>query len=128
MSHRNEKEILAFVQGKGLQFFGSDARDGWVDFEPTEQDLAAQDLLSGQGAYEFRIKPRTVKIGSVEIEAPVLEPMDGQRIWYVNAGGEVYSNTPGNVRQEIASGHAFASREAALAAFEAITALLRGEA
>lgn len=131
MSHRNEKEILAFVQGKGLQFFGPDCCNGWVDFEPTEQDAAAQDLLSGQGAYEFRLKPRTVKIGSREVEAPVLDPQIGQELWYWDQG--LWEPVKAEGDQALKScdfteaGLFFASPEACRAAREAVTALMRGE-
>lgn len=89
---------------------------------------AVTDAVRGCPGWEFRIKPRTVKIGSREVEAPVLEPEEGQRLWFVGSDGEAYANTPKMLEFDIASGRAFATKEAALAAHDAITALLRGEA
>lgn len=82
MTHRNEKELVGIAQGKTLQFYWAGHAPEWIDFEPMAHDGAAQDLLSGGGRYEFRIKPHTVKIGSREVEAPVLEPVAGQELWY----------------------------------------------
>lgn len=77
--------------------------------------------------YEFRLKPRTVKIGNREVEAPVLEPEAGQRLWYWDSYHAESSGAPIS-KEEAASGEWFASPEAAESAFRAYTALLRGEA
>lgn len=85
--------------------------------------------------YEFRIKPKTVKIGSREVEAPVLAPEAGTELWYANTahGCRIepfrFSENPHpHIADRVASGQAFANSEAALAAHEAISALLRGDA
>lgn len=126
MTHRYA-EMLGWLQA-GQQILGKwqGGAEGHFPVSFTSREVAY--AVDGAEGWEFRLKPRTVKIGSREIEAPVLDPVEGQRLWYVNACGEVYSNTMGNARLEVAFGRAFASKEAALAAFEAVSALLRGEA
>lgn len=81
--------------------------------------------------YEFRLKPRTVKIGSREVEAPVLEPDEGQRAWFTNSRGKPQWSDfdPESLlhRERAAGGRYYASEAAAVAAHEAVSALLRGE-
>lgn len=90
--------------------------------------------VMGSEGWEFRLKPRTVKIGSREVEAPVLEHVEGQTLWICAPTGEPERIEHGAyhpdsyVALRVKNGQAFASPEAAVAAHEAITALLRGEA
>lgn len=90
-------------------------------------------VVSGVGVFEFRLKPRTVKIGGREVEAPVLDLVAGQKYWsYDVVEGRPFETTYRSERSMStrpgASGRLFASAEAAAAADAAYTALLRGEA
>ena len=84
------------------------------------------------GDWEFRLKHRTVKIGSREVEAPVLEPEEGQRAWFTNSRGKAqwsdFDPESSLHSERAAGGRLYASEQAALDAHDAISALLRGEA
>ena len=80
--------------------------------------------------YEFRLKPRTVKIGSREVEAPVLEPGDLRAVWCWDTDynePKEYRSGEGIAFEQYKFGLCFASREACQSAHDAIHALLRGE-
>lgn len=99
---------------------------------------AAYHLVTKSNGWTFRLKPRTVKIGSREVEAPVLKPEVGDQVhfmntWSVHQEVKIDSirfnpkNNPKAIEQLRANGLLFASETAALAAHDAIHALLRGE-
>lgn len=78
--------------------------------------------------FKFRLKPRTVKIGSREIEAPVLEPLADDVVWFVFADGSLGSGLAHQQQRVVDAGRSFNSREAAESFNLALRALLRGEA
>lgn len=132
MTHAFHDEIQALLRGEKLQFDHARECDGWEDLDPELHDHAASHLLSGRKtAYQFRLKPRTVKIGSREVEAPVLEPGDRQMVWCwdsdFNKPEEQHADG-GVAKDQFKLGLCFASEEACRAAHDAIHALLRGEA
>lgn len=97
----------------------SDASE-WTDFQL--DDRACRRLIKGTlgGGWQFRLKPRTVKIGSREVEAPVLEPALGAKVWFmVGATADAYFYNPGANPQMVAEmkrhGLLFASEEACVA-------------
>ena len=108
--------------------------EGWPDsqnWQPllgnTSEHLGTLIKEEWDYRYEFRLKPRTVKIGIREVEAPVLEPEVGQTLWY----WDNYHDGPCDgkpSKEEASNGEWFASSDAARAAYAAYTALLRGEA
>lgn len=108
---------------------------GTVEYQfPTHFNMPSViDVVTGVGGYTFRLKPRTITIGRVECEAPVLEPEEGQTLYWINQDYQVDSNT---YRKEdhrhwvspLQHGDCFATPEAAWAARNAITKLLTGSA
>ena len=80
----------------------------------------------------YRRKPRTLTIGTVEIEAPLTEASQGQTVYASDATGRVApfrfneSDIKG-IENALANGRLFATPEAAKAAYDAITALLTGK-
>lgn len=125
--------IVAYGQGRVVQFQDCTLKD------PTEwNDLSADNtevwpsLLRTDGResylFKFRIKPRTVKIGSREVEAPVLEPVEGQTVWYWDSVHWKPVASGGRHEDWAQDGWYFASPEACRAAHEAWAALMRGEA
>lgn len=78
----------------------------------------------------FRIKPRTVTINDVEIEAPLSEIKEGDVFWYVQTDGQaterIYIGTFMQ-RNLFNNGRAFATRDAAEAASVAISKALLGK-
>ena len=121
-------EVLATFQGCKEDKFPGDFGDRPVAY-----------FVDGADGWTFRLKPRTVKIGNREVEAPVLEPEEGQQVYFHGAWNSrnevsVYSirfspkSNPRGVGQMRAKGLLFATEEACQAAHDAIHALLRGEA
>ena len=94
-------------------------------------DLTLEGLLrhiaEPRGDYPFRLKPKTLRIGDREIEAPV---MSGPG-YYITDHGDVFrwfgeaNLNPASSLQKL--GRVYATEEAARAAQEAITALLTKE-
>lgn len=87
---------------------------------------------------EFRLAPKTIKIGALKVEAPVLEPEEGQQVYFHSAWnprdevsvGSIRFNPKGNpraVEMLRAKGLLFASAKACEEAHAAFSALLRGE-
>lgn len=126
MTHRYAEALRWIADGKDVQVrWGS--KPDWLEMSK-RSEIVNDEVLRGVGAYEFRLKPRTVKIGRREVESPVLEPVEGQELWYWSHdyGEPRRSRSPRPSKVE--SGCYFASADAARAAHSALTALLRGEA
>lgn len=110
------KEVLARYRG------GAEGR-----FPDQFTHGACSDVFKGEEGYEFRLKPRTVNIGSREVEAPVLEPTGGQTVWYWDSVKWGPAQSKGSQQDWARDGHYFASPEACRAAHEALAVLMRGE-
>lgn len=125
MTHRYAEALRWIADGKDVQIrWGS--KPDWLEMSK-RNEIVNDEVLRGAGEYEFRLKPRTVKIGSREIEAPVLGPVEGQTLWWYDSGAdEPIASEPS--ASEAAKGEWFASASAATAAYDAFLALLRGEA
>lgn len=133
----NYKQALsAFLEGKTVESRYPSWPDSqeWRSLEDeTSEHLGG--LLRGEwdDEFEFRLKPRTVKIGSRDVEAPVLDPVEGQMVYehrsYVD-GKHFVRALPfdSGLAASAVSGKLFSNKDAAIAAFDAIQALLRGEA
>lgn len=128
--------IVAYAHGKTLQF--QDTELAMVGEAKNWNDLTADNigvlpsLMRTDGKqsqrFNFRIKPRTVKIGDREVEAPVLTPTVGQELWRIDgrrACRFVYANEPAD-KHLAHAGWLFRSEDAALAAAKATAILLRG--
>ena len=126
MAEHKYAQVLRWIaDGKAVQCKAH--RGEWVELEEAGRALHSIGLGTSIPPEGYRLKPRTVKIGSREVEAPVLEPEVGQTLWY----WDNYHEGPrdGKPSKEKASnGEWFASSDAARAAYAAYTALLRGEA
>lgn len=88
-------------------------------------------LLNGTLAdeFEFRLAPSTVKVGDVEIEAPLSECEEGATVFVLWTDGSVGSIDSYKTEVGIAmleSGRIFRTREAAEAAHAAWVKLMRG--
>ena len=132
MTHRYAEVLRWIADGEVVQHRlpNSEASE-WSDF--CLDDDACRRLIKGtlNSLWEFRLKPRTVKIGSREVEAPVLEPGDRQMVWCwdseFNKPEQLYADG-GVAEPQFKLGLCFATEEACRAAHDAIHALLRGEA
>lgn len=126
--HKYARVLRWIADGKTVQFSHPELH-GWQDLTRLSQP-ALSSFFAGEDEWEFRIKPRTVKIGNREVEAPVLEPVGGQELWYWSSGVDAPTKSSDVLRSESAvrDGAYFASPEACRAAHEAWVALMRGEA
>ena len=126
MAEHKYAQVLRWIaDGKAVQCKAH--RGGWVELEEAGRALQSIGLGTSIPPEDYRLKPRTVKIGSREVEAPVLEPEDGQRLWW----WDNYHDGPCDgkpSKDEASNGEWFASAEAARGAYSAYTALLRGDA
>ena len=130
---KDQKQAVRWMLD-GLDVEASIPDQGWEKLEKTvanDSELGALVRGAWGERWEFRLKPRTVKVGNREIEAPVLDPVEGQELWACDPDGtcgRLTTFTKGYVELVVDAGRAFASSEAARAAHAAITALMRGEA
>ena len=88
-------------------------------------------VIDGEEGWEFRLKPRTVIIGSREVEAPVLEPGALEIVWYWDTDYQAPDSTPASSHYALRlyeKGLSFATKDSCRAAHDAIHSLLRGEA
>lgn len=124
----NAEALRMAADGKFFSLQYQDNSGGWADLSSAMPDAILKFArCEWADCWEFRSKPRTVKIGSREVEAPVLEPEDGQRLWW----WDNYHDGPCDgkpSKDEASNGEWFASAEAARGAYSAYTALLRGDA
>lgn len=98
---------------------------GW---ETISSDRALEDVATTNGVLAIRIKPKTIRIGDREIEAPI---KSGPGYFITDTGHELPWFDDERDKNSFAEmqkrGRVFASIEAAHAAKEAITALLTRE-
>ena len=135
MAEHLHAQVLRWV-AQGLSREIECRREGWPDsqnWQPllgnTSEHLGNLIKEGGDHRYEFRLKPRTVKIGSREVEAPVLEPGALEIVWYWDTDYQAPDNTPASshyARRLYEKGLGFATKDSCQAAHDAIHALLRG--
>lgn len=131
--HKYAQALRWLADGKEVEVrWGS--RPEWLPLS-NRNEIVNDEIMRGAGGYEFRLKPRTVKIGSREVEAPVLEPVlepgTPGSVWTWNSDYCRPSEHPDRscvATEQYALGLCFATEEACRAAHDAIHALLRGEA
>lgn len=130
MTHRYA-EMLGWLQA-GQQILGKwrGGEEGHFPVSFNSREVAY--AVDGAEGWEFRLKPRTVKMGSREIEAPVLEPEVGTFYWTFDVLGSVFETfykSEGAMSTAAGKwGSLFLTEDAAREASKAISALLRGEA
>lgn len=86
-----KEALIALANGDGLQYRFPDGI--WLDFtnnlNSKGSSLRVVDLLNDYAA--FRLKPRTIKIGDVDVPAP-FDPKGGDVVWYMDGSeGRGYS-------------------------------------
>jgi hypothetical protein len=129
--------IVAYGQGRTVQFQDCTLKDPteWNDLE-ADNTVVWPSLLRTDGqpsvCFKFRLKPRTVKIGNREVEAPVLEPVEGQELWFWDSrewepACWKFSSYSAQGVEQVKRGEWFASEEACKAAYDAYCTALRGE-
>ena len=63
--------------------------DAWLDLENTSSKGAWVALATGTDTFEFKIKPRMVKMGNTEVVAPISEALHKQEVHCLEADGTV---------------------------------------
>ena len=135
MEHVNAEILRAIADGEKVQYRdvakGEDwARNGpWKDFDVKSIE-ACFNLLAGQLVIgvEWRIAPKTVKIGDIEAPTPCrVAPRAGEAVWVVNPLTKVasfYWNCSAACHQALEGGFVHLTEEAARQHYEAIKNLL----
>lgn len=93
-------------------------------------EIVYDEIVRGQGRYEFRLAPLTITINGREIEAPVMEQPESGSTYYVFSSHRVHEQEWADHEYDhirLKHGRIFATREAAQAAYDAITSLLLGK-
>ena len=87
-------------------------------------------ILNGSNL-QFRLEPKTVRVGDRQIEAPLQSAAHGSEAYACSAAGGINHITFNTSNDEhvhaLANGRLFATPEAAKSAYDAITALLTGK-
>lgn len=128
--HPHAQVLRWIADGETVQFLLARSDDPiWHELKKNANGCSvAISLLDGDGEYQFRIKPKTIRIAGREIEAPV---MSGPGYFTTDTGYELPWFGDERDRNSFAdmqkNGRVFATPEAARAAQEAITALLTRE-
>lgn len=129
MEHKYAQVLRWIADGKKIQWQSSDGT--WCD--ECHKEALGSILDEGYVPSRYRLAPRTVKVGDVEIEAPAMDlEEDGTDYFWVTADGVVYGVLDksavfvGDLRKR---GRLFSTREAAKAANDAWVKLMtQGEA
>lgn len=103
----------------------------WGNFPEDFTHDAVAGVLSEQPGWSFRLAPRTVKVGDVEIEAALNEPYINDRVCYIDNYGECRTESFSGSRVHTFyknSGLLFSTPDAAEAAHAAWVKLMRGDA
>lgn len=132
MTEHKYAQVLRWIaDGKRVQGKSIDSSE-WVDVKEWgayKFQLAFQD---GEGGYQFRLVPRTVKVGDVEIEAPLDSAAHGSTAYFCDDFGAAHEIGVmlGSMHHAalLQSGRLFSSAEAAEAAHAAWVKLMRGDA
>ena len=79
-----------YVDGEAVQYRNPDC--GWFDIENPNYGIGGSPRFYDN--YEYRIKPRIIKIGDMEVPAPETEaPDDGVRYYFFSSyGSEITDN------------------------------------
>ncbi|CDG86383.1 hypothetical protein [Xenorhabdus bovienii] len=88
------KHIHADLMMKAVEMAQLKA-EWWEYFEVLHDDADRWLSLAGEFYFdpdkEYRLKPRTIRIGSVDVPEPVREPLEeGQDYYFLDLGGESY--------------------------------------
>lgn len=128
MTEHKYAQVLRWIaDGKKVQFR---ANTGTFVDECIERTLHR--ISVGLDGHEYRIAPRTVKVGDVEIEAPLDSAAHGSTAYFCDDFGAAHEIVLmlGSMHHAalLQSGRLFSSAEAAEAAHAAWVKLMRGDA
>lgn len=132
MAEHKYAQVLRWIaDGKDVQARMLKAE--YANFPGDFSMTSSESVLLGESGWEFRIKPRTIMIGDVECEAPVVLTSAEEVLdlpcphYFFTMNGEVFSaedRTEFAVLTISRNGFLYASKEAAIAARDATKKLL----
>lgn len=126
MEHVNAEILRAIADGKKVQYRKFHPL-GWEPFQNADTYLCWK-LLTGGSAVEWRIAPKTIKIGEHEVPEPCREAFKaGQEFWAVNpfSGPQWFTwNGSKEDLHALESGFVHLTKEAAETHYEAFKNLL----
>lgn len=84
MEHVNAEILRAIADGEKVQYRHFSSPLEWKSHD-NEDTVLCWKLLAGSDIYEWRIAPKTIKIGDCEVPEPCrVAPKVGQEFWAVN--------------------------------------------
>lgn len=139
MEHIHAEILRAIADGKNIQYRPVVTGNGrkytsiWYNFDVNDAE-ACYNLLcplgEAAGKHEWRLAPKTIKIGQYEVPEPVREPLcRGQMFWVVSPFRGPDSYTWVGDKEDffaLGSGFVHLSKEAATQYYEALKILLSG--
>jgi hypothetical protein len=135
MEHENAEILRAIADGKKVQYRNSTSVKDWIQHGPW-QDFdaryveACSDLLAS-GRLQWRIAPKTVKIGEHEVPEPCRAPLEpGRKFWVVTPfGGAAHFTWDGTkpCYDALEGGFVHLTEKAARQHYEAIKSMLGGQ-
>lgn len=132
MTEHKYAQVLRWIaDGKEVQTKFLDG--SWVDVKCfADKKLASMLRNEFHASDEFRLAPRTVKVGDVEIEPPLSECQEGEKVFVRLVDGEVaaldFYKASSYCVGMLEAGRLFRTPEAAEAAHAAWVKLMRGDA
>lgn len=133
MEHKNAEILRAIADGRKVQYRNSTSGKDWIQYGPwqnfnTKYVEACSDLLA-PGRLQWRIAPKTVKIGDAEVPEPCrVIPEVGFKFWTLTPfGGAAHFTWDGSkpCYDALEGGFVHLTEEAAQQHYEAIKSLLQ---
>ena len=133
MEHVNAEILRAIADGKKVQYRNSTSGKDWIQHGPWKDFNASSiesswNLLSGDPVAEWRIAPKTIKIGEYEVPEPCREaPEVGKKFWIVDPFShftQFHWNGSVACYRALNDGFVHLTKEAAEQHYEAIKSLL----
>lgn len=90
MVHPNQHIIDALYEGKEVSFRFSSTHT-WKTLDNSAGSLIWISLVTGNNEYEFKLKPRMVKLNGYEVIAPLIAVEHGKAVHVLENDGSVYS-------------------------------------
>lgn len=90
MEHVNAEILRAIADGKKVQYRSTLSGKDWIQYGPWEdfdgKDIeACWSLLASGPCVKWRIAPKTIKVGNVEVPEPCREvPEPGWKVWAIH--------------------------------------------
>lgn len=130
MTHPFQHILDAVKAGQHVEF--SYPNSGWLDILDSATVAVWHTLVTGQGRFSFRVKPKTISFpGQKEVPAPLRTAKDQYQYFVLEADGSVheiiFSTTNIEHMNLLKNSAIFASRDAAWLYRDALNNFLRSQ-